>query len=643
MEHTESNLLLLLGAYAAKHNSAVITTSSFVEFVTAAILQKTNIPGIGSFLDDTKNKIYKSIDELIKDKLVFMENGGIEKVYFPSFYSDKIYDAYEHIDTTIETPFPNDTSLSIHNLQKHHVIHIDVLNSFTDFISKRDEDNKIQIVRMAFTEGYGSALAVSGLLPQKILQIAIFKLRDYLYRYGNNDFFLKKLKSYFSGKETLVMDYFKNITTTPEKSIVSIMSGNNFSTSFWSYLYSLVKSELQHQEILNGRRSLRDSALYQSCTIILACNNYYTTIALNERDKVLTFSAVEEGMDKPPYYYTFDEIKSFKTGRGQNILHSYSVQELAVYIKQKLKSGDDNMMPSILVFHGLNKEIWYAKKNKVINLCARLVAEASPLLRKCIEERWHNMLKDYYTENTMRDDFVFEELIRDLASENMPQLSPILREPKLEFVLEELRMGGEQFPMELFNYGEPLPLRKILGLDREAILFSIRAGLPLRYSIRFIAKIIGFLRHGTNSELIFTKKTKQNRTAKIDQVNSVKDMHNIDILVKSLIPEGNSMDDELDSLAEKWNQLLNKTAREKLRKNVNEIINANLIFELKTLKFGSLTVSIVEDIARSLIASNEVLKNIHDNKALCRYTTLFIFRLMKTREISTILKKRGTR
>jgi hypothetical protein len=639
MDHANSDLLLLLGSYAVKHNSAVIITESFIQSVTTAILQKkTNIPGIKSFLDDTKNKIHKTLDALMKDDLVFKEGGSKEKIYLPSFYSEKIGEAYEHIDASIETPLPNDTSLSIYKLQKHHIRHIDVLNNFTNYINMRDEDNKMEIIRLVFFEGYGSALAVSGLLPQKILQIAMFKLRDYLYRYGNTDFFLEKLKSYFSGKEALVGDYFKNITTTPEKSIETIMTGNNFSTSFWSCLFGLVKSELQYQEALSGERTMRDVALFQACTIILACNNYYTTIALNERDKALFFSSIDERMGKPPYYYTFDEIKNFKSAQEQDILHGSSVQELAAYIKKKVKSGGDNVMPSILIFHGPNHEIWYAQKTKVINLCTRLIAEASPILRKSIEDRWREMIKNYYTENTMRNDYIFEELIRDLAFDNMPHLSPILREPKLEFVLDELRASGEPFLPELFSYGEPLPLRKILGLEREMILFAVRASLPIWHSMRFIVKIIGFLKHGIKSELIFTKKRKPNKAVKVNPGDR-DDKHIIDTLAKGLLSEGETMESELDALAEKWNQVIDKSVREMLRRDVNEIINANLSFELKTLKFGNLTVSILEDIARSLIVSNDVLKKIHDKKALQSYVTLTMLKLMKAKETSTILKK----
>jgi hypothetical protein len=641
MDHTEFDLLSLLNAYAAKQVNAVITTNAFVQSVIAAVRQKNaDNPNVDTILDNMKNKIRKALDDLIRAELVFMEGGSIEKIYVPSFYRRKIQDAYKNIDNSIETSFPDDNSLSIYDLKKHHIKHIDILNSFTDYIAKRAPESKSEIVRMVFFEGYGSLLAISELLPERLLQMSLFKLSDYLTRYGRTDYLLVKLKSYFSGKETLVLDYFKNITTTPEKSMESIISGNNFSTSFWSYLYSLLNAELAYQESLSGGRTKRDITLYQACTIILACNNYYTATALNERDKVLALSSVDEEMGKPPYFYTFDEIKRFKTASGQDILRSYSVQELVTYLKERLKPENDSTMPPILVFRGPNKEAWYARKINAADLCARLVAEAAPLLRTCIEDRWRKIIKNYHTENTMRNDTAFEELVRTLALSNVPHVVSILREPKLEFVFEELWMSGNPAQLELFRYGEPVPLYKILGLERNAILFSIRANLPLRYSLKFIVKIVAYLKHGKSAELVFSKKVKPGKTVKAKPEYSDKDIKNINALAQTLLPEGRAMDDELDLLVKKWNQQPDPSAWQRLREDVDSLIKETLLFEFRTLKQGNFTFSIVEDIARSIVTMNETLKNIRNQKALQDYITLFLVKLMKCRETAPVLKKK---
>jgi hypothetical protein len=638
MEKAESDLHLLLSAYTEKHDSAMITTALFIQFVVTAVQQKkTDMPGVASFIDDTKNKILQTLNELIKAGSLFIEDDSTDKLFFPSFFCGKIYNAYKHIDASVETAFPNDVSLCIYNLQKHHAKQINILDDFTDYLNTRDEKNQTEVVRLIFPDKYDSALATSSLLPQTILQISLFKLRDHLIRYDNNGFFQKKLKNYFPGKETLVLDYFNNITMQPEKSIESIISGNSFSTSFWSYLRGLVKSELQYQENLYEGRTAHDNALYQSCTIILACNNYYTTLALNERDKALTLSSIDTQMDKPPYYYTFDEIKCFKTSQGQEIYKNYTLQEIETYIKAKLKPSINGDMPLILIFRGSDKEVWYAKKSKMVDLCVRLVAEAMPLLKKSIEERWSSMLKGYYAENSMHSDVVFEELVQDLASINMPHLMPILQDPKLEFVLEEFKASGKEIFLELFHYGEPLPLHKVLGMERELILSSIRIALPLWYSIDFIVNIIGFFRHGRQRTLFFSRKLKPKK-AKQDHIS--KNMLDIDALEKTMVPEGKSMDDELNTLVEKWNQQIGKNAQQESCETVNGIIKDNLIFVFKTLKFSRMTFSSIEDIAGSLIASNDVMKSIHDKKALRSYVILFMLKLMKTREFAPFLKKR---
>jgi hypothetical protein len=633
MEQECSDLLLLLGAYTSKQNSAIVETKSFIQSVTTAIRQKkTNIPGISSFLEDTSNKIYKTLDELINSGLVFMREGDATHIYFPPFYQKKISRAYEYIDPSVETPFPGDTALPIPNLPNLNIKHIRVSNDFTEYILTRDENNNTGIVRMMFAEGYGSVFALASMLPKTILQIAMFKLRDYLYRYDTHNFFQEKLKKYFASKEMIAQNCFKNIMESPEKSIALIVSGNSFSSTFWIYLYGLINTELQYEQVLKGHRSARDIALYQATAIILACNNYYQTVALNKRDKLQSLSVIEEGMEKPPYYYTLEEIASFKNDQGQEISRNYSIRDIVEYFKQKLKSEDSNTMPQVLVFHGPQKEIWYAKKDRIIDLCENLINKTSQILRSHVEKRWHEIIKNYQSENTMYDNFAFEQLIRDLASTHTPHLIPIIGDSKLEFVFEEQK--DERTPpvwLEMFHPGEPVALHKILGFKQNIILESIYAELPFWYSSKFIMKIIGFIKHGAKRELIFKKKQKTT-DAKPENHGNVS--NKIDQLVKTLTTGQNSLDSEREALAEQWNQLLNETARKNLRKDVDSIISAKLSFEMKTLKFGNLNISIIEDIAESLIASNNSLKKIRDKKALRKYIMLTMLKRMKTTGVS---------
>ena len=626
MKDSISDLLLLLDAYTSKHNSALINTDAFVQSITAAARQKkTNIPGIGSFLEDTKNKIYQTLDELINEKLVFPSENNAEGIYFPPFYHKQINKAYDYIDVSIEMPFPGDAALPIPNLPGLDIKHIKILDEFTEYILNRSENNKTDIVHIRFAEGYGGTFALSSMLPQTILQTAMFKLRDYLYRYGNKDFFQEKLRTYFAGKEALVLDYFNSITTAPEKSIALIVSGNNFSSTFWSYLYSLIKAELQHQQAMEIHRSPRDIALYQASNIILACNNYYQTVALNERDKSRLLSVIDTEMDKAPYYYTIEEIGHFKADRGRELSRDCSPHELLGYFKHKLKPEDSNTMPQILIFHGQQKEIWYAKKERVIDLCENLINEASRTLRIRLEERWLEIIKNYQTENTMSDDFAFEQLIRELASIHTPHLIPIIWNSKLEFVLEEQKGKKSPLWLELFHSGEQVTLRKLLDFKQPVILYSIYAELPFWYSSKLLMKIIGFIKHGRKREIIFTKKQKPADA----QLENNKVIDKIDLLVKNLITEQSSIESELDSLAKQWDQLIGQSAQKNLRKDVDAIINAKISYEMKTFKFGNLSISIIEDIAESLITSSDTLKRIHNKKALHKYIMLTILKRMK--------------
>jgi hypothetical protein len=351
---------------------------------------------------------------------------------------------------------------------------------------------------------------------------------------------------------------------------------------------------------------------------------------LNERDKSANLSIIEREMKEPPYHFTFEEICQFKNERGQNIAQDCSQREIEAYLKQRQKT-DGNLMPPILIFHGPKKEIWYVKKEKVVDLCDNIIVSALPVLKVSLEDRWRKMIQRYQTENTMNDDVVFDQLIDELASIHVPHLIPIVRDSKMEFILEEQKDRKLPVWADQFYSSEPVILRKLFGFKRNVILHSVYAELPFWYSNKIIKGIIGFIKHGSNRVVIF-KKTARPVKANSDNNASAK----IDWIIKNLLTKSGSIDSELDALAESWNQLLERNSRQKLRKDVDAIVNAKISYEMKTFNFGNLSISVIEDIAESLIISNNTLDRIPNKKALRKYIMLIILRRLQNKRSGSV-------
>jgi hypothetical protein len=406
------------------------------------------------------------------------------------------------------------------------------------------------------------------------------------------------------------------------------MAGGEYAQSFWFYFGSLLKREVEVSVEKNEERMPRDIALYQSVSIALACTSYYHVVAINAKERKQAFAEVEKKMEEAPYFFTLDEMFDLK-GRGKQLLADYSKNELQDFLKEKLKPEENGKMPKILLIRGRNGETWYVKKLSVFLLCDYLINIVHTTLRSQFEQRWLEMLKEYHEEAAMRDNFAFEELITELVEQKTPHALPLLRDPKVDFAQEELResVQGEKVKF-VFHNGEPLPLQILLGIERESLLNIIRAELPFWYSINFVVKLIGFMKYGTKREIVSKKNDKQKKATPEKKQN---DGVSIDAIAKSLVPQGKTIDTQLNELADKWNQIIDKATAKKARDQIDSIIKSQLRFMQQTINMNHVTLPVLEDSAKSIVETNDVLKKLQAKKALADYVLLSMVKMLKHR------------
>ena len=94
-----------------------------------------------------------------------------------------------------------------------------------------------------------------------------------------------------------------------------------------------------------------------------------------------------------------------------------------------------------------------------------------------------------------------------------------------------------------------------------------------------------------------------------------------------MIPEGSSLDRELDYLARQWNKMISKEAYRNLTDDVNSLIRDYTRRVVKTLSGTSFTKERVENLAKTLVNTPN-MKKIKEEKALTEYVILYILRLV---------------
>ena len=629
MAEQKKDLFDLFNAYAVRQNSPSIALDQFLGFLKMSAKKNPASP-LSYWLEHAGDRLDDELDKLIVSKKINLVDGDRQKLYLPLFFYEKISTAYKNADDSIETPFPSEISLSLYNIPANEIKYLDAANGLPAYLSAKTQ-NEHEIIRIGFSEGNATCLTVPNLLPERMLSISLYKIRDYARRYANSDYLQQKLCASFPGKEIITKDTYKRLLGQTEELLSGIKEGGEFTSSFWYFFGTMLKREIDESVDRNEERMPRDVALAQSIAIVNACNNHYRVLALNEKEKSQAYMALDVKMDDTPYYFTFDEMFQFKSKSGQLVLEGYTKNDLSAYLKERQKPGENGEIPQIITIHSRHGDTWYIKKGNVLTLSKILVNDAATMIRSRLETRWADMLRSYRFEAAMKDSFAFEELLNGMIAENMPHIIPLIRDQKIDFAQEELKAksAGKWEGLSVFENGEPVPFRVLLGLQKETMLNIIRTQLPFWYSIDLFVNFMGIIKHGAKREVVVEKAAKQKKKPHTADAAASAKSGAVDSILNDMVSPGTSIDAKLDELAEKWNTLLNRSAQKKAREEVNAIIKSQFRFMQKTLNMSRITHSALEDSAKSLISTSTVLARIQVKKALTEYVILTMLKLMK--------------
>ena len=96
---------------------------------------------------------------------------------------------------------------------------------------------------------------------------------------------------------------------------------------------------------------------------------------------------------------------------------------------------------------------------------------------------------------------------------------------------------------------------------------------------------------------------------------------------KEMIPEGSSIDRELNYLNKQWNKLITKEASMNLTEDVNSLIRDYTRKVCRTISASSFTKTRIESLAETLVKTPN-LQKIGEEKALKEYIALYMLRLV---------------
>ncbi|MDR2078378.1 MAG: hypothetical protein LBP74_01485 [Treponema sp.] len=627
-------LYSMLMSYANKERSPYIDTEAFILFVEKYAQHVVNEqPEWTKWSKDASRAIWEELGPLIeqgKCALLTEKTGGAQ-IYLSMFYIDLLEGAYANPDETAGLPFPTEKQFKV----KIPPEHLKPLNVVTDMVAYLDnpQTEQMPLIALVFPPGLPGGLTLSTMIPRRLSETSMLKVRYFLRTKDNKDYLQNKLIPYYQGKETQLRDLFNRILMRPMDCLNDLEGGEDFPYLFWSTFCGLVRSDIaKKKELLNV-----DIAVMQSSYIIEIMNNYSRAKAFKRKEREIALNDLALEFDRPPYAFSMDAILKFTNGKGVPLLGLYSREDLQHWLEQRVRPVSSEELPEILLITGPADAKRYIKKVYYHTFSAKLLNEARPVIRQAVRDRWIDIIKGYDKELAMDKDEDYERLLQRLVGELTPELMAVLVDKKLYLVCDELEQAQGFIPEDarfFLHGGDLLPLATLLLMKRKEVLADAKAMLPFWYSIPFFAFLM--MLYNKFKKMRLEKKGKAgkggsggqpaengNRETEIKEAGRR--------LESEMVPQGEGIDVYLGRLENRWNTLLSKEARENLSTDVKTLVRDRLRQTLHGQRHIMLTRDSLEKLAARISDENSALRDLRNQEDLRQFIVLYMVKLL-TRE-----------
>ncbi|MDR2842353.1 MAG: hypothetical protein LBV52_04040 [Spirochaetaceae bacterium] len=632
------DLWTLLRTYSVKNNTPYVDLKIFIKFLSHNSSRGGSVSyQLLEWAGNTAEKVKDKLKLLLQEGkcTVFNDPGGVQRVFIPYFFVDKLSQIYQVIDGVGTVPFPDEKSMHT-SIPKEQCKTISVETGLINYLNDPQHE-MLPIIHLTFEKGFGDTFALSSHLPRRIVEMSFLKIKEAFRKNNMMEFYKQRAITHFPGQEARVKEFVNILMLRPMDCIDSLEESNEFSFSFWLFLCPLIKMQVRDALARSSELSYADQALFQAVSFILVFNNFYKIKAINQHEKDLAFAEVESKLTEPPYYFTLGEVLQFKGKNGINILEKYSEDDFQFFIRKRMAVTDEGMLPEILKYSNTEDLEWLVLKSKLWLLIGSLIKESAPKIKDDIKSRWTKMLSSYKRERAMDRNDDFEALINRLARLYCPVLITILHDKKSAVIQEELNL--KKSPNEkiekYFEMYQPFPLHKLLELDKQEILTDCKFSLPFWYSISFLVLVISFFKNGLSKK--YLDDSPKNKAGKNKKANETVAVNTLSAQAKKiaeeLVPQGTALDDYLLTVLDKWNQLLNKNSRDVLTKDINATIQDYMRHISKIQKRSNINEETLLDCAENIIAMNAALSKINNKDALKLYIKLFITKMLINEKI----------
>lgn len=636
---TSANLSSIIRFYAEKQKSPFIDLREFCAYVKKyAEHHVEEQSDLVKYLGDPTNTITAELQGLSEKHLVsVLTNGPKKTIVSISFFANLYVNQYKEIVKNEATPYPLVTDLPkqfpTHALEKK------LADKYIISLIDKPAQNLPFLYILEFTREIPSLLIPACIPIKTLIETSQMKIRKILKKEEHHDYILKKLRSTNPTKEISIKNFFSHFVDSNNPQFEDFSQGDDY--YIWNQTLYYIRQDFEKIQ----DKTSEDINILQAAQISEIHCTYLKEKFQNDRRREEALKELEGALSKQPFFYTMNQILAFKDQNGKTLLGKYSEEDLKEFMQKSTTEGDANELPPLLVFKVESGTKYFIYKKKVIQVIVRLCNEAHESIASYIEEKWFKSLLDYEKTNEMTDEMAFETMLHSLVKKESPILSAILNASFINSLSYEHDDDETMQGMLIFDNGELVSYSELLLLDRQKLYTNAKAKLPFIYTVPILSWILNLI----NSN---KKKKKKSSVSKSEETSSIESILQNDEpeekkksgttktvnkqealaaqakeITKELIPEGSTIDRELNYLERQWNRLITKQANMQLTEDVNALIRDYTRNVVKTLSATTFTRERVENLAKTLCRTPNMQK-ISESNALLEYVTLYILRLV---------------
>ena len=634
---TANLLKRIINAYSKKKNDWNISYDELLAFVNNLVMND----------ESGRYEVFSTnTHDVLTAMLISMEESGqcglrysgtvIEGITNRGFITYAVKSEYEKIESNSDRHFPSEHSLGI-EIPDDTLVSLAMPDNLAAAMNKPDEDGRLY--KMLFLEGVSPIICTGAVIKGRLLVLAVNKIRNYLAYKNNANYIYQKMLPVFKKNTRALVDIIKMVQSNPGRAATGIKKPDEFLFTFWTQLCSFIRKQLADKE----NKTSQDEGLLHSSILINAYILYYKNIILRQKEKESALKFVGDQLRKEPFFYTISDIYSFRDKSGPLLDKKYKREDLHEFLEKKFELKDNQALPELLKIKTVDNKLFYIHKTVFLNLVHRKVSAAHDYYRKVYLDSWSKDLRMYKTNAEMKNDDRFHADLEKRIKKEDPLLYALLGYELLVLNLQDsknikLKAVIEGWIDRKIHATKPLPI--VLDLQRRHLVSEVRSNVPFWLTIGFFRKLAS----------IFGGK-KRKKAAKNESADTVNDVgsrsavprstapskkmagktaeykRSLDVLKNRYNYSTHTIDNNLSTLADEWNPLLDYEARNNLVKDLKTMIRDYIRKILRETSFAVPDEERVENIAE-LLAGNSAFSMIKKKEKFKRYISLYIIKIL---------------